>query len=113
MKKSEKNRGKTFEVASHILYNRGNAERGKASIMSNPNNNNEEFQPEEFQPEVLEDLMNDPDFEDHIDIPCGDDAGQVVGSDDDDLADLFTEDGGLTAGAYEMLAKWDANGVFV
>jgi hypothetical protein len=111
LKKSEKNRGKTFEVASIILYNRGNAERGKASIMSNPNNNNnnEEFQ--EFQPEVLEDLMNDPDFEDHIDVPCGD-AGQVVGS-DDDLADLFTEDGGLTAGAYEMLAKWDANGVFV
>lgn len=81
--------------------------------MSKPNNNFDDFdtqiQCDEFEPDVMEDLMNDPDFEDHIDIPCGD----VVGSDDDDIADLFTEDGGLTAGAYEMLAKWDADGVFV
>ncbi len=81
--------------------------------MSNPNTQIDDFDTqvqceEMYDDTLLDDLTQDPDFDDYIDVPC-----DVVGSDDDDISDLFEEDGGLTAGAFEMLAKWDANGELV
>ena len=81
--------------------------------MSNPNTQIDDFDTqvqceEMYDDTLLDDLTQDPDFDDYIDGPC-----DVVGSDDDDISDLFEEDGGLTAGAFEMLAKWDANGELV
>ena len=80
--------------------------------MSNPERFDDfdtEVQCEEMYDEtMIGDLTADPDFDDYIDMPC-----EVVGHDEGDLADLFDEDGGLTAEAYETLAAWDANGEFI